>query len=39
METLEEIGAYKSQDKKHGFDFIFLEAKFGLEPTYYKNKN
>lgn len=36
MET-EKIGAYKSQDKKNGFDFIFEgEIRFG--PTYYKIK-
>ena len=34
---IKEIGAYKSQDKKHGFDFIFEgEIRFG--PTYYKIK-
>ncbi|OOG68137.1 hypothetical protein [Flavobacterium sp. A45] len=36
MET-EKIGAYKSQDKKYAFDFIFEgEIRFG--PTYYKIK-
>lgn len=34
---IKKIGAYKSQDKKHGFDFIFEgEIRFG--PTYYKIK-
>ena len=36
MET-EKTGAYKSQNKKHSFDFIFEgEIRFG--PTYYKIK-
>lgn len=36
MET-DNIGAYKSPDKKHGFDFI-LEGEIRFGPTYYKIK-